>query len=251
MTEGKMGLELGNFEEKAKAAVRLFWGNRAAAVQKQLELGRVDQGQRGAVTAGKNMDGFVALMIEIITLNGLPEATIQQKKRVITLPGFFRPTKQWDLLVINKGHLVAVLELKSQAGSFGNNQNNRTEEVIGAATDFWTAFREGAFGMSSRPFLGWLMLVEDTAESRQPVKFKSPHYPVFEEFQGASYLDRYNILCRKMIQENLYTSASLIASQRDAVESGDYCEFSEFTGLRSFVTSFAGHIAAEAARSGA
>lgn len=42
--------------------------------------------------------------------------------------------------------MIAAVELKSQVGpSFGNNCNNRTEEAIGTAHDFWTAYREGAF----------------------------------------------------------------------------------------------------------
>jgi hypothetical protein len=36
-----------------------------------------------------------------------------------------------------KGSLVATVEVKSQVGSFGNNFNNRVEEAIGSATDFW------------------------------------------------------------------------------------------------------------------
>jgi len=115
------------------------------------------------------------------------------------------------LLVILEGRLVAAVELKSQVGpSFGNNFNNRTEEAIGTAHDLWTAYREGAFGKNSRPFVGWLMLVEDTAGSRSPIRDQSPHFPVFQEFQGASYLKRYDILCQRLIQEQLYTNASLI-----------------------------------------
>ncbi|MEE4605477.1 MAG: PaeR7I family type II restriction endonuclease, partial [Desulfobacteraceae bacterium] len=82
------------------------------------------------------------------------------------MPGYFRPTKLWDLLVMNEGRLVAALEFKSQVGpSFGNNFNNRTEEALGTAHDLWTAYREGAFGEQTRPFVGWLMLLEDAPKS--------------------------------------------------------------------------------------
>lgn len=128
--------------------------------------------------------------------NGLAHAQIHQSRTVLTLPGYFRPTKLWDLLVIHQGELIAAIELKSQVGpSFGNNFNNRTEEAIGTAHDFWTAYREGAFGKQPRPFAGWLMLVEDAPQSRSPVRDSSPHFPVFEEFKGASYLKRYELLC--------------------------------------------------------
>ena len=43
-------LDLVNYEEKLKEAVRAFWGNREEAKQKQIELGKVDQGERAGVT---------------------------------------------------------------------------------------------------------------------------------------------------------------------------------------------------------
>ena len=157
--------------------------------------------------------------------------------------------KLWDMLAINDGRLVATIELKSQVGpSFGNNLNHRTEEAIGTAVDLWTAYREGAFGDHPRPFVGWLMLVEDCNGSRSPVRARSPHFPVFKEFNRASYAERYNILCRKLIQEQLYTTATLLLSPRSAVDTEEYVELSEVTGLKTFVTTLAGHVAAEAAR---
>ena len=245
-----MGIELVDFEKKAQEAVMAFWGNREKARQKQIEAGSIDQGERAGVTAGKNMDGFIALVIDLVKANGLGHADIHQNRALLTLPGFFRPTKLWDLLVINERRLVAAIELKSQVGpSFGNNFNNRTEEAIGTAHDFQTAYREGAFGKNPRPFVGWMMMVEDVAESRRPVTDRSPHFPVFPEFQGASYLKRYDILCQRLVQEQLYSTACIITSPREAVNTGAYANLSDLTSLPTFVTSFAAHIAAEAARS--
>jgi type II restriction enzyme len=244
-----MALDLVDYEQKACEAVKAFWGNREAARRKQIESGKADQGERAGVTSGKNMDGFLALALDIIKANGLAHAEIHQNRAMLTLPGYFRPTKLWDLLVMYKGELIAAIELKSQVGpSFGNNFNNRTEEAIGTAYDLWTAYREGAFGKQPRPFVGWLIMVEDALKSRSPVQDSSPHFPVFEEFKGASYLERYNLLCQRLVQEQLYTSATVIAAERSAVDSGEYSQLSSMTGLKSFVTAFAGHIAAEAAR---
>ncbi len=244
-----MPLDLADYERKACDAVKIFWGNRSAAAQKQRQLGRADQGERAGVTNGKNMDGFIALIQDIVRANGLTDAHMMIGRKLLTLPGFFRPTKLWDLLIINNGHLVAALELKSQVGpSFGNNFNNRTEEALGTAIDLWTAFREGGFGEAPRPFVGWLMLVEDAPGLRTAVRDRSPHFGVFPEFKDASYLDRYNILCRKLTRERLYTTAAVLASPRTAAESGAFTDLSDLTSLKTFVTSFAGHIAAEAAR---
>lgn len=244
-----MTLALANYEEQAREAIMAFWGNREKARLKQIQSGGADQGERAGVTAGKNMDGFVSLVIDLVKGNGLGRAEVHQTSAVVTLPGYFRPTKKWDLLVINEGRLIAAIELKSQVGpSFGNNFNNRTEEAIGTAHDLWMAYREGAFGKQPRPFVGWLMMVEDTAKSRSPVRDRSPHFAVFKEFQGASYLGRYDILCQRLMQEQLYSSTALIASPRTAVQDGASIALSDMTSLKTFVTCFAGHIAAEAAR---
>lgn len=242
-----MGIDLA--ERKAREATMAFWGNREKARQKQLESGKPDQGERAGVTAGTNMDGFVALVMDLVEANGLSRAKIHRKRAVLTLPGYFRPTKLWDILVIHKGELIAAVELKSQVGpSFSNNFNNRTEEAIGTAHDLWTAYREGAFGKRPRPFVGWMMMVEDAPKSRRPVTDRSPHFPVFKEFQGASYLKRYDILCQRLVQEQLYTTASMLTSPRTAAASGEYADMSDLTSIKTFVTSFAGHIAATAAR---
>lgn len=243
-----MPIELGDYEKDVRDAIKAFWGNREAARQKQIEAGRTDQGARSHVTAGKNMDGFVALVRKIVAANGLPDAGIHLKKRALTLPGFFRPTKVWDMLVTHEGRLVAALEFKSQVGSFGNNLNNRSEEAVGNAVDFWTAFREGAFGESGGPFLGWMMLLEDAPGSRRPVLARAPHFPVFPEFVGASYAERYNLMCRKLIQEKLYTAAAIMLTRQDAIATGAYEELSEMTGFRNFVVQLAAHVTVEAAR---
>jgi len=106
-----MALDLANYEKKAAQSVKAFWGNRDEARQKQIKAGKTDAGSRGAVTAGKNMDGFVALMIDLVKANGLKDATIVREGRIpLTLPGYFRPTKQWDMLVLRDNRLIAALE---------------------------------------------------------------------------------------------------------------------------------------------
>lgn len=123
-----MMLDLADYPSKARAAIKAFWGNRDLARRKQRESGGTDQGERAGVTAGKNMDGFLSLTRDIVRLNGLEQADICLQRRVLTLPGFFRPTKLWDVLVMNNGRLVAAIEFKSQVGpSFGNNFNNRVD----------------------------------------------------------------------------------------------------------------------------
>jgi len=244
-----MALNLCDYENQARASVKKFWKSRDDAKTRQTDSGKADRGERAGVTGGKNLDAFAQLVIDLTKANGLSHAQIHQKRAVLTLPGYFRPTKLWDLLVIYEDRLIAAIELKSQVGpSFGNNFNNRTEEAIGTSHDLWTAYREGAFGAQGRPFVGWLMVVEDAPKSRSVVKESSPHFPVFPEFVGASYLQRYDILCQRLVKEQLYTSAAVLATTRASLATGEYSEFSTMTGLRSFVAAFAGHIATEAAK---
>ena len=93
-------------------------------------------------------------------------------------------------------------------------------------------------------------MVEDAPGSRGPVRDSSPHFPVFEEFKGASYLKRYDLLCQRLVQEQLYTTAAVIAAERSAVDTGDFTELSSMTSLKTFISTLAGHVAAEAARLG-
>lgn len=246
-----MSLDLVQYENKAHNAILRFWKSRDDAGKKQLASGNIDQGERSSVTSGKSMDGFVSLVTEIVLANGLAHAEIHLERAALTLPGYFRPTKLWDLLVIHQEELIAAIELKSHVGpSFGNNFNNRAEESIGTAHDFWTAYREGAFGKQTRSFAGWLMLVEDAPKSRPPVKEKSPHFPVSAEFQNASYLKRYDVLCQRLVLEQLYSSAAVIASPRDAITNGKYSDISDMTSLKTFVSALAGHVATQASRLG-
>ena len=82
---------------------------------------------------------------------GLSRVAVHTRKRDVVLPGFFRPTKEGDLIALHDKRLLAIVEFKSQVGSFGNNFNNRVEEALGNATDLHTAYREGAFKPSPAP----------------------------------------------------------------------------------------------------
>lgn len=96
--------------------------------------------------------------------------------------------------------------------------------------------------------MGWLILVEDDEKSRRPVRDRSPHFEVLECFKGASYLERYDLLCQKLVQEKRYAAASVLTSPRDAIDTGAFGEMSEMTGLRAFLSALAARVAMEAAR---
>jgi hypothetical protein len=224
-------------DTRLSAAVKHFWTTRdVQAIKQGSSSGSKDAGARSAVTGGAQMNGFVNLVRELLCENGLPKAHVHCEKYV-ELPGWYRPEKKWDLLVVSDGNLIAGIEFKSQVGSFGNNYNNRTEEAIGSATDIWSAYREGAFKPSARPWLGYLMLLEEAPESVRPVRAREPHFKVFPEFKDASYAKRYEVLLTKLVRERLYDASCFLMSSATEGRKGLYREPSAELGFRNFVES--------------
>jgi hypothetical protein len=233
----------GYWDERLRAAIKQFWGTRGRQATRQgARSGSRDAGNRTAVTGGKQMDGFVELVQDFLVDCGVDRSSIFSSQAV-ELPGWFRAEKKWDLLVVVKGQLIAAMEFKSQVGSFGNNFNNRTEESLGSATDIWTAYREGAFAISQRPWLGYVMLLEEAERSLSPVSVKEPHFQVFPVFRGASYAQRYEILMTRLLRERLYDSAALLLSGKDSAGNGGYRQPSAELSFESLLGSLKARLA--------
>lgn len=210
-------------EKRLRAAVQSYWDARRKNKEKQVQSGKIDAGTRGEVTGGTQMGALEVLVSDILCEAGLKKVDVRTRT-ALELPGYFRATKKWDLIVVSEGALVLAMEFKSQAGkSIGNNVNNRSEEAVGSAKDIWTAFREGRFGQFPPPFLGYLFLLEDRDSVKAPVVNKEPYFQVDPEFRGetikskerprykgVSYSRRYELLCRRLVLERLYTSACFL-----------------------------------------
>jgi hypothetical protein len=238
-----MRYSIHELENGVSRAVAYYWETRKTQLNKQKMAANKDQGSRSAVTGGAHCNGFIELFRDIIIESGIEENCIFYNK-ALELPGYFRPTKEWDLLVVKDCQLILALEIKSQVGpSFGNNFNNRTEEAMGSALDLWTAYREGAFNKTIKPWLGYMFLLEDCPESRSAVKVKEPHFKVFPEFIGASYAKRYELFCRKLVRERHYNSAAFITSSNKDGSAGIYAEPAEDLNFNFFAKSLVGHAA--------
>jgi hypothetical protein len=235
---------LRNLNARTGQAVAHYWRTRASQKDKQTQTGKADQGLRSAVTGGAQMDGFIDLFTELITATGIPVQYIFRGKDV-ELPGFFRPTKEWDLLVVRENMLLVAIEAKSQVGpSFGNNFNNRTEEAMGSALDLWTAYREHAYLASPQPFLGYFFMLEDCEASQRPVRVWESHFKVFPEFVGASYRRRYELFCRKLVLERHYTASAFITAEATGGSEGVFSTPAEDLSLDRFARVLVGHLAA-------
>ncbi len=199
-------------QKRLRQAIKHFWATRETQAQKQGSKTGLARCWSKNRRNGRTPDGWFRLAgADYLCENGLPKTQVYCEKR-IELPGWYRPEKKWDLLIVENGQFLAGIEFKSQVGSFGNNYNNRTEEAIGSACDLWAAYREGAFKPSARPWLGYLMLLEDAPGSSRPVRAQEPHFKVFPEFKNASYAKRYEILLTKLVRERLYDSACFLLS---------------------------------------
>ena len=222
-------------------AIRHYWNTRNSQAKNQGEAGKKDAGLRSAVTGGAQLDGFIDLIRRLLIESGLKDSETFVGRGDTIIPGFFRPTKAWDVVAVSAGTLVAAVEVKSQAGpSYGNNFNNRVEEAIGNAVDFWKAFEEGAYESSERPFLGYVMLLEDDEKSRAPVKIDKPHFKARVEFENASYARRYQLFCEKLLRERLYEGAAFLLSAKDAGSTGTYLEPSTELSFKKFAAALMG-----------
>lgn len=210
-------------------AVQHFWHTRATET----------------VTGGKHLDAFAALLTKKIVEVGVDAAEVFTRKDRI-IPGFFRATKDWDLLVVRKKRLLAVIEMKSQVGSFGNNVNNRAEEALGSAFDLQRAQIHGAFGDTLAPWLGYVFILEERdgpKGSTNQVRVRSPHFAVQPAFKEASYVQRVGELCRRLVSEKVYDASWFMLTRPvpsyrhpDPQLSGDV-----------FITALQGHLKAQLA----
>jgi restriction endonuclease XhoI-like protein len=228
---------LSDLPRHTREAVRFYWQTRSQQLEKQRKAGGSDQGLRSAVTGGAQMNGFIELLTKLVIEAGIDRSQIYYQDS-LELPGYFRPNKKWDFIVVVKSQLVAALEAKSQVGpSFGNNFNNRTEEAMGSALDLWTAFREQAFGSAVRPWIGYMFLLEDCPSSTKPVGVKEPHFKVFPEFRNSSYARRYELFCRRLVLERHYDGSAFLMSNPEKGVNGDYSEPAADLTFQAFANS--------------
>jgi Restriction endonuclease XhoI len=229
-----------DIDKRLQEAVQSYWDARAKNKEKQVEGGKIDAGTRGEVTGGTQMGAMEVLVADILAEAGLEKLDVKTRT-ALELPGYYRSEKKWDLIVVSNGQLVTAMEFKSQVGpSFGNNFNNRSEEAIGSATDIWVAYREGRFGKTPAPFLGYFFLLEDCDKVKTPVRNKEPYFKVDPVFEKASYSKRYELLSRRLVLERVYSAACLIMATNSPKT--QITEPAEDLSFQRFVAALRGHV---------
>ncbi len=67
---------------------------------------------------------------------------------------------------------------------------------------------------------------------------------MFPEFIGASYMKRYELLCRKLILERHYTSVCFLTSKTDTGLKGEFREPAKDLAFENFARSIVSHVGA-------
>lgn len=230
-------------EDEIAAAVQYYWEERLSRAEERADIDHAQEGRRKEVTSGGHMAEFEAILYDRLVATGLPDSCIYTGKEAV-LPGYYRPSKQWDLVVRQDGMVVVAIEFKSQISSFGNNWNNRVEEVVGCAADFRTMVEEGVVASPVQPWLGYVFLMGDKG-TKEGGSLSAPAVGMADAFSGATYADRCEVLCLRLMETGLYEGASfLISGEENGLDGGfltpdERLEFDRFTtGMVEHVEDF-------------
>jgi hypothetical protein len=196
-----------------QTAIADYW----AAKEKQREtaeaISSTAEGTAKAVRGGGHFNPVANLLARFFTDAGYPVESIAATGNRTILPGYFRPNKAWDLVVVHKEVLVAAIELKALgAPSYGNNYNNRVEEALGNSMDLSQANLSRLAGRE-KPWLGYFFLMEDTVRSRLPRSARqNPALPGASEWNGLSHEERFAVTGRRLMDEGLYDAVCYLTS---------------------------------------
>jgi type II restriction enzyme len=220
--------------EDVKQAILSLYKRVEAAKLKQKQSGKTDQGERKGITSGHHLDPLLHLMKEELTAKGFNKEDVFSEHN-ITLPGWFRATKDWDLVLMDGNQLVAAIELKTINSSFGNNCNNRTEEALGSALDFDYAVEEKLLGNSViPPVKGYVLIVRDCPESAKPEKPVKhlKYFTVDPIFDRVSYQQRFQIVCERFRKKSIYNAVWFVVANP---ETGEVSEPSPEMNFEKFI----------------
>lgn len=216
--------------ERIRAAVEYWFDAKAEQLAQVLTTGRSQGGTRDAVVGGKHLDGFNTLVVDELRRLGVPGLSFRLNTQA-TLPGYYRASKSWDLLVLRRGEPILAVEYKSMKGSEGKNLNNRMDEVLGVGEDLRAAQAHGLVSRDLRR--AYIFVMEATPAVLTPVRTRGVFGAPDPVFDGASYLDRMGIICERIRDGGLYDMTWAIAATSNPA---DFCEPNPRVGWERFAT---------------
>jgi hypothetical protein len=211
-------------------AAGIWITEKEAQAKRSHDGGNAQEGTRSQVTGGKHLRGINQLIVDEIKATGATGLDLRFDRGAV-LAGWYRSSKAWDLLVLQRGTPILAVEYKSMAGSVGRNLNNRADEVFGIAEDARQAEQHGILPLNLRR--AYIYLLEVTSGPQDPVGIGKPFGKPDPVFHGASYLDRTAIMCERMRDSGLYHLTWALAITRNPV---GFVEPSDAVGWDRFVS---------------
>jgi hypothetical protein len=232
-----MSFSLPDYTEQVRASVLHYWDVRMSQAERSREAGAVNVGLRAEVTGGRHLDALQLLLVSVFADAGIPAHMMEVRRRPI--PGYFRRDKSWDIVVTVSDRVLAIIELKSITGQQpGQNFNNRTDEALGQAIDVWKAVERGIIDSPLRPWLGYLMLIEDNDEWNRRSGPRAAVWPADPVFEGTSAAERAAIFFQRMVRERLLDAACVMMANR---ETGDVRSLQDSLSFPAFAAAMFGH----------
>ena len=201
-------------------ALSNFWQEKHESVRRNAVLGRDGLGVQAR--DARHMHSLAAFVRQMFIDAGLDQNEVFIDRAI---PGYFRRSKNWDIVAIHKGHLVGVVELKSQVGSEGNNGNNRIEEALGNSFDAGMAQElNRAFG-ALPVWTAFCVVFGSDPSLARPVRTRGvPLFATDPVFEGMTYGDQWAIAVERFVQTGAYSAAWMAVTWLDATGLVDYSE---------------------------
>lgn len=187
-----------------------WWAEKSSAVAELAARGKSDTGAQAR--NARHMLGLNSFVRQMFIDAGLREDEVETD---VVIPGYFRRSKNWDIVAIHKGRLVGIVEMKSQEKSPSRNANNRIEEAIGSPIDART-YHEitptfGELGV----WTAWGMIFnrdqeDTTGKQRQGVRSK--HFPLDSAFEPFTYARQYGTMIERLISQNIYDAGWMVST---------------------------------------
>lgn len=194
--------EIPDYAEKVQATIDSYWHVRRSQAERSREAGVVDTGLRAEVTGGKHLNALQLLVVDVIVDAGMPAGKLQVKTRPV--PGYF---------------------------------DNRTDEALGQAIDVSKAVERGIVDSPLRPWLGYVMLIEDNEAWNRTSKPRKPVWPADPVFDESSPADRAAIFFDRTDRERLLDAACVMLANRTT---GGVTYKRESLSLQSFAAALFG-----------
>ena len=209
-------------------ALAAYWGTKTLQLDNSRIAQAVGAGTSGSVRGGKQFDPVAAIIAKFFIEAGYPASCIHVDRN-LELPGYFRPSKKWDVVVSVDGVLVAAFELKGLGGpSFGNNANNRVEEALGSSMCLRRAALADLYP-GEQPWVGYLFVMEDASGSRKPVRVPRGTLRPDPIWEGQSYQGRFGITLKRLLDEKVYDSVCYLVSSASHPDPAEPVEALDWT----------------------